>query len=122
MQKFIYILVITFITLSANAQLNNSKWKTTLQLDQPVEVVFNFTADTLNVLSTGDNSSLETMKYKINDTVLTIQKLYGQSECDSSIGTYSYKITGTDMWLKLMSDACSDRSGIIGNLKLTRTQ
>ena len=122
MKKVIYILVITLITVSAKAQLNNSKWKATLQLDQPVEVVFNFATDTLTVLSTGDNSNLETMKYTAHDTVLTIQKLYGQSECDTTAGTYSYKITGTDMWLKLMSDNCTDRAGIIGNLKLTKTQ
>lgn len=123
MKKIIYLLAITFLTVNVNAQLTNSKWKTTLQLDQPVEVVFNFAADTLDVTNTADNSSMETMKYAMKDTILTMQKLYGQSECDTAvIGTYSCIITGDEMWLKMVSDDCYDRSSVIRDIKLTKTQ
>jgi hypothetical protein len=46
---------------------------------RPVDVVFNFSTDTLDVTNVADNSSLETMKYTLKDTVLTIQKYYTAS-------------------------------------------
>jgi len=108
--------------VSTHAQVTNSKWKTTLQLDQPVDVVFDFRTDTLDVTNAADSSSLETMKYTLKDTVLTIQKLYGQSECDTStIGSYTCTINGDEMHLKMISDDCSDRSGVIADIKLNRT-
>jgi len=123
MKKIIYLLLVSFISLATHAQVANSKWKTTLQLDQPADVVFNFSTDTLDVTSMEDNSSLETMKYTLKDTVLTIQKLYGQSQCDpATIGSYTCTINGDEMHLKIISDDCSDRSGVIGDIKLNRTQ
>ena len=123
MKKIIYTLVIIFIAINVNAQLANTKWKTTLQLDQPVDVVFNFSADTLNVTNAGDNSDIEAMKYSLQDTVLTLHKLYGQSDCDTSaVGTYSYKINSNELWLKLISDNCDDRSNVIRDIKLNKSE
>ena len=122
MKKILFLLLISFICLSTHAQVTNSKWKTTLQLDQPVDVVFDFRTDTLDVTNAADSSSLETMKYTLKDTVLTIQKLYGQSECDTgTIGSYTCTINGDEMHLKMISDDCSDRSGVIADIKLNRT-
>ena len=93
MKQIICVLVIIFIGLNAQAQLTNTKWKATLQLDEPIDVVFNFSADTLNVTSADDNSDIEAMNYSLQDTVLTLRKLYGQSQCDTSaVGNYSYKV------------------------------
>ena len=123
MKKIIYTIVVSFIAITVNAQLANSKWKTTLQLDQPVDVIFNFTADTLDVTNAGDNSDIEAMNFTLQDTVLTFHKLYGQSECDTTVvGTYSFKINGNELWLKLISDDCSDRSNIIKDIKLEKSE
>ena len=123
MKKVIYMLLISFIAVNTHAQLANSKWKTTLQLDEPVDVIFSFTADTLDVTNAGDNSDIEAMKYNLQDTILTLHKLYGQSQCDtSSTGTYSYRVNGNELWLKLISDNCDDRSNVIKDIKLNKTE
>jgi hypothetical protein len=123
MKKITFLLSISFIALGTHAQVTNSKWKATLQLDQPVDVVFNFSTDTLDVTNLADNSSLETMKYTLKDTVLTIQKLYGQSQCDpATVGSYTCTINGDEMHLKIISDDCGDRSNVIADIKLNRTQ
>lgn len=122
MKKIFLTLTVSLIASCLNAQLANTKWKTTLQFDQPVDVVFNFGADTLEVSNAEDNSSLETMKYTLQDTTFTIQKIDGQSQCDSTLGTYSLKITNNDMWLKLISDNCYDRANVIKDIKLTKEE
>ncbi len=106
--------------MHAQAQLANTKWKTTFQMDQPLNVIFNFTADTLSVTNSSDYSNLETMTYTTQDTVLTLKKLYGQSECDTAKGIYAFKITGNEMHLGLISDSCSHRAMIINDIKLTK--
>ena len=117
------LLLTSFVALATHAQVANSKWKTTLQLDQPVDVVFNFGTDTLDVTNLEDSSSLETMKYTLKDTVLTIQKLYGQSQCEpATIGSYTCTVNGDEMHLKMITDDCSDRSNVIADIKLNRTQ
>ena len=55
MKKIIFIAFIAFISASANAQLANSKWKGTLQLDNPTDVVFDFRTDTLEAFVAADN-------------------------------------------------------------------
>ncbi len=123
MKKLIYTLVIMFITFNVQAQLSNTKWKTTLQLDEAIDVIFKFSADTLDVTNVGDNSEIEAMNYTVQDTVLTMRKLYGQSDCDTSaVGTYSFKVNGDELWLKLISDDCSDRSNVIRDIKLDKTE
>ena len=123
MKKTIYMLALCFLCLHAHAQLANSKWKTTLHVDPPINVLFSFSADTLVVTNADDSSSLETLRYSLKDTVLTLQKLYGQSGCDTAaVGTYSCLINTDEMHLKIISDVCNDRSDAIGDVKLTRAQ
>jgi hypothetical protein len=123
MKKLIYMLVILLITFSAKAQLANTKWKTTLQVDQPLDVIFNFSADTLDVTDADDNSDIEAMNYTLQDTVLTIRKLYGQSECDTAaVGKYSFKVNGNEIWMKLISDDCEDRANVIRDIKLEKEE
>jgi len=123
MKKIIYLLVIIFISSGVHAQIANTKWAVTLQLDDAVDVLFNFETDTLEVISADDNSSLETMRYSTTDTVLTLQKLYGQSQCDTAaIGKYSFTVNGNELWLKLISDDCTDRAGVIKDIKLEKKE
>jgi hypothetical protein len=123
MKKIIYTLVVSFITFSVQAQLANSKWKTTLQVDQPIDVIFNFSTDTLDVTNADDNSDIEAMNYMLQDTVLTIRKLYGQSECDTAaVGKYSFRVDGNEVWMKLISDDCEDRANVIRDIKLEKAE
>jgi hypothetical protein len=121
MKKIIILFIISFVTLTINAQFSNTKWKGTLNLENPVDAIFNFSNDTLDVLNAQDNSSMETMKFTMQDSVLTFQKLFGHSECDNTtLGKYKFEIKGDDMTLKVMSDACDDRAQAIGDMKLTK--
>ena len=118
MKKIIFIAFIAFISNSANAQLANSKWKGTLQLENPTDVVFDFRTDTLEAVVAEDNSSLELMKYSINDSVLSIQKISGQSECeDSYIAKYKFEINEDGLLLTVIEDTCMDRAGVLDNTK-----
>jgi len=121
MTKMMIALIVTCIACTANAQLSNTKWKGTLDIDGGMNVVFQFKGDTLNVVNAYDNSSLETMKYAVDGKVITIQKLYGESQCSgSTLGKYKYAIVKDEMKLNLISDDCYDRSNAIATLKLKK--
>lgn len=121
MKKILFVLFIAFITVDVNAQLANTKWKGTLNFDNPVDAIFSFSNDTLDVLNAMDNSSMETMKFTVKDSIISFQKLFGHSECDNNtIGNYKFTVSGDDMTLKLVSDACDDRAQVIGDMKLNK--
>jgi hypothetical protein len=123
MKKMIIILIAFFITGTTHAQLANSSWKGTLNLDSPLNTFFNFSSDTLEVLNQEDNSNLETMKYTITDSVLTLQKLYGQSQCGGDIiGMYKCKITNDHLFLNVISDSCDGRKYAIGTMELSKVK
>jgi len=120
MKEMIVFVLICLATIGTKAQLANTKWKGTLHLENPMDVFFNFGTDTLEVVNAGDNSPLETMIYSVKDTVLTIQKVSGMSVCDSDPFKYSFEITGSDMTLHLVTDACDDRAQVLNNMKLSK--
>jgi hypothetical protein len=121
MKKVISLLVIIVIAFSSKAQLSNTRWKGTLQLDNPLDAVFDFGKDTLNVFRVDDNSLMEAMVYTANDSIFTLQKITGQSDCGSSeIGRYRYKRNGDALLVTLLEDVCNDRSSVLNNFKLTR--
>jgi hypothetical protein len=121
MKKIIAFSIIFATALGTHAQVTNTKWKTTLQLDNPLDVIFSFGQDTLVVVNTQDNSTLETMKYSTVGSVLTIQKLSGMSVCDSSlVCKYKFGIEGDEMTLAVIDDACNDRAQVLNNMKLNR--
>jgi len=121
MKKTILIILVFFGAVSVKAQLSNTRWNGMLNIQGGMDVIFNFSNDTLDVVNTSDNESLETMKYSIKDSVLTLVKLYGSSQCDTSTpGLYKLGITGKEMTLELISDSCADRSEAIGTMKLNQ--
>ena len=120
MNKIFLTLLIAMIVYSADAQLSNTKWKGTLNIEGGMDVLFNFSNDTLNVENAADNSSLETMTYTSDDSVITLTKIYGQSQCDTTAGKYKYVIVNNEMTLSLLSDDCPDRAGAIGTMKLEK--
>lgn len=121
MKKMLFIVIAAFICISVNAQLANSKWKGILVLDSPVDVIFDFKADTLEALVVADNSSLETMQYTLKDTVLTIQKITGQSTCQgTTVAKYKFEIKDDTFILTLIEDDCYDRAGVLDGTKWTK--
>lgn len=121
MNKMLSTTIAVFMICTVNAQFSNTKWKGVLDINGGMNVVFLFKSDTLNVVNAYDNSSLETMKYAVNGKVITLQKLYGQSQCDeSALGKYKYAIVKNEMKLSLISDDCYDRSNAVATLKLKK--
>ena len=122
MTKIFLTLLITLIVYSADAQLSNTKWKGTLNIENGMEVLFNFSNDTLDVVNPQDNSSLETMKYTLNDSIMTLVKIFGQSQCDTTHGKYKYVMANDGITLSLISDDCADRAEAIGTMQLKKEE
>jgi len=122
MKKAFALLLVTFITFNLRAQLSDTKWTGKLNIEGGMDVVFRFSNDTLEVSNPANGESIETMKYTTTDSVMTLEKLYGNSQCDTSLGQYKYVISGNQMTLSLISDNCADRSGAIGTMKLEKKE
>src|SRR4051812_11602282 len=123
MKTALFILLVTCTSASSHAQLKNTKWKGTIQADNKIDVIFNYRADTVEVSNSADGSNIETMTYTVKDSVLTFQKIYGQSNCGGTTGgTYKYAVKDDALYLTLISDSCSDRSSALSNSKWARTK
>jgi hypothetical protein len=120
MRRMFVTALIVFMAFAANAQLANTKWKGTLNVQGGMDVLFDFNSDTLDVSSAESGESIEAMKYTATDSVITLTKLFGQSQCDSSPGNYKYTLENNELILSLISDECPDRSGAIGTMKLEK--
>jgi hypothetical protein len=117
MKKITLLLLVTISALVSHAQLAKTKWKGTLQLDNPLEVIFDFGKDSLFVYTVADNSALETMIFTDSDKILTIKKVFGQSDCNETEGKYKYEIKNDELILTLVSDECTGRSSVLNNSK-----
>ena len=114
MKKLFLSIFVLVASVTVKAQLANTRWKDTLKLDNPTEVIFDFGEDTLVVTAVADGSLIETMTYTVEGSVFTIKKINGQSDCDASVlGKYKFDIKGKDMYVTLVSDDCNDRSSVL---------
>jgi hypothetical protein len=121
MKKIVLLLMIVFFVTASNAQFTNTKWKGTLMFDSPTDIVFDFKKDTLTVLSASDNSVIEEMTYKATDTSFTVQKTWGQSDCNSDTkGQYHFEIKEGVMYIKTIADDCYSRSMYLNETKWTK--
>jgi hypothetical protein len=120
MKKTVMLLVLAFISLSSLAQLANTKWKVTLQLENATEVYFDFGRDTVKVYVMADSSLLETSLFTQKDGEMTILKVNGISQCEGVTGTYNFEIKGEQLVLTLKSDQCFDRGEVLDKAVLTR--
>ncbi|MFI5153813.1 MAG: DUF3471 domain-containing protein [Chitinophagales bacterium] len=106
------------MVFSAKAQLSNTKWKATLNIDGPKNVIFDFKKDTLSVYAISDSSLIETMLFTDKDHMLTMQKISGQSDCDNAtIGKYRYSPGHDTTRISMISDDCLDRSSVLNGSK-----
>ena len=123
MKQSILLLFLCTAFISTKAQLANTNWKGTIQGDQPIDVVFHFAQDTLKVENIGDASTLEVLAYSAKDSLVTLQKVYGQSDCDAAaVGQYKYAIKNNEVTFMLITDGCEQRSAVLNNTKWTKVQ
>ncbi len=121
MHKIIFSLLASVASVSANAQLENTKWKATIVIDNPLNVIFDFKKDTVSIYTVADNTVIETMTYTNNDTSVTLLKIDGQSDCGSNEpGKYKFVIKNDSMRLTMIADSCFDRSSVIDSTKWTK--
>lgn len=123
MKKVFLILSAFFVFTASKAQLGNTKWKGTLETDTKINVVFEYGADTLKVNRAEDGENIETMTYTVKDSIITVKKVSGISDCNASgPGKYSFQIKDDNLLIKLVSDACDNRSGVLNNSKYTKVK
>ena len=121
MKKIMFFFAFSIFSSSLFAQLDNTRWKATLIIDEPVNVIFDFKKDILSLYTVADSTMIETMNYTKDDTSFTLTKIDGQSDCDNSTpGKYRFKIKNGKMEVKMISDGCYDRSSVIDNTTWTK--
>ena len=123
MKMIILIILVLFAFVPSMAQQEHFKWKGTIHLDSPTDIYLDFRNDTCEAIRVVDSQSVETMHYTINDTLLTLQKITGGSDCDDQ-GVGKYKIEKKDdgFLITLIDDDCSDRSDALDNTMWTKEE
>ena len=117
MKPYLYILLLS-IPFDAFAQLENTKWKTTIHAPDPRNVVFYFKTDTVTLYTVSDSAIIEVMTYSADNGSLIFTKISGQSDCNSgSAGKYGFTIKGDSLLLRLLKDDCDDRHTAFENTK-----
>lgn len=123
MRKHIGIFLFLFVAGVAQSQFTNTKWKGTLELDPAMDVLFDFRKDTVEVFNLADNSSLEIMQYTVKDSVLTLQKISGASDCDASyVSKYKFRLKNDQFFLIKQDDDCDNRANVLNNTMWKRLQ
>ncbi|TKK67455.1 hypothetical protein FC093_14260 [Ilyomonas limi] len=124
MKKYFLLLTLFFFAIvSVKAQLTNTKWKATIQADETLDLEFQFGKDTLNVINLGEASVIEVYTYTTANSVITLHKVYGQSECDTATtGQYKYAIKEHAISFMIMEDACEQRAAILNNSQWTKVE
>ena len=120
MKKAGFLVLLAFLSVSTYAQLAKTKWKVTLQLENPTEVRFDFGGDSLKVFVIADSSLLETSLFTEKGKVLSILKVSGISNCEGITGMYNFEFKNDQMILTLASDQCSDRAEALDKAVLMR--
>jgi hypothetical protein len=121
MKQTFFILLSAVLSASAIAQLKNTRWKGTIKGDNPRNVILDFKKDTVVLYTVSDSEIVETMTYTASNATFTVKKIEGQSDCDNStLGKYGFEIKGDKMFIKLITDVCSDRSSALDTTKWTK--
>jgi len=121
MKKIVVILIIAFTPALVFAQLENTRWKATLVIENPANTILDFKKDTVSLYTIADSTLIEIMTYTLDDTTLNLLKIDGQSDCDNSTpGKYRYELKDDHLYLTMIDDNCSDRSSVINNTKWSK--
>jgi hypothetical protein len=97
-------------TFAASGQVENSKWRGTLNVPQPTECIFEFKKDSLVLIVAANGEHVETMTYSVTKDTLNIKKLNGSSPCTGeTIGKYRIQIKDEKLYFTPLTDDCEDR-------------
>ncbi len=108
---FLSAILIFFSMMSGKAQFANTRWTGEVNSDQPFNVIWDFKNDTVKVYMLPDSSLLETMTYKVQDSLLVIKKVSGQSDCDDvAVGKYKIDLQNDKVTFFMVDDPCEHRS------------
>ncbi len=120
MKKIILFAFVLF-SVSLQAQLNNTRWRGVLKGDNPQSVLLDFKENNFNVYTVSDSSMVERMLFTNDKTSFEVKKIDGQSDCDNTTpGKYQFTIKKDSLFIKVISDACGDRSSAIDDTKWIR--
>jgi hypothetical protein len=121
MQKFILVILAVCASGASFAQLQNTRWKATVKGDNPRNVILDFKKDSVILYTVSDSEIVEKMTYTVDKSQFIVKKTEGQSDCDNSTpGTYGYRMVNGKMLVRLISDACSDRSSALDSTYWTK--
>ncbi|MFM9908706.1 MAG: hypothetical protein ACKVOW_05140 [Chitinophagaceae bacterium] len=122
MKKILSLLLISVsIVFVGNAQLTDSKWRSTMNIPQPVETFLHFKKDTLLLSVVADGSLVETMVFSISKDTLKLTKVSGMSPCqDNIIGLYRFEMKEDKLTITPLSDDCPERSSAFNAEPWTR--
>ena len=118
MKKISILIIASFLFTSAMAQIENTRWKTKLNINGPLNTIIDFKKDMVSIYTVADSTLIETMTYQHDDSSFTVFKTDGQSDCGSSTpGKYRYSIQGDSLMVELITDDCYDRYNTIENTR-----
>jgi hypothetical protein len=111
MKKSFLFAFFSLSILSASAQFAGTKWKGSVSVPEPTDLLWVFGADTCFAYVLPDSILLETMTYKIEKDEMTLLKVSGSSPCDNSTpGKYKFEIKDEKLFIRLVKDDCQDRA------------
>jgi hypothetical protein len=116
-------LLFAIVTFSSSlfAQPENTRWKARLDINGPINVIFDFKKDSAFLYTVADSTMIEFMSYVKTDTSFTLLKIGGQSDCDNiTPGKYSFRLDNDTMYIQMITDDCPDRSSVINNSRWTK--
>lgn len=114
--------VMGFFGLAASAQLENTRWRNTLNVPDPVDCEFVFKKDTLEAYTVANSQLIEVMSYKLTKDTLRIVKISGTSPCSDVVGIYKAVLKDNQLTITPIDDACVERSGAFRPEPWTRVQ
>ena len=108
MKKILLFVFLFSVTKFSSAQtLENTRWSGIIYAPDPYNASFYFQKDT--VLISVQGQMVEGMKYKLSGDTLTMNKIWGQSDCNDGTGTYLIKVENDTLFFNVLSDACELR-------------
>ena len=112
MKKIIGVSLLAVLLASGVfAQLTDTKWKSTMNIPDPMETFLQFKKDTVLLSVVADGTLVETMTYSISNDTLRLTKISGMSPCsDNIIGLYRFELKEDKLTITPISDDCSERS------------
>ena len=109
MKNLIFVLVLLFTAVSAQAQLEGTKWRGDMNVPENMTILLKFQKQTLDMISL-DGDQLESMLYTIKGDTLLLKKLSGGSPCNlDSIFKIKYTIKDDMLSITPLTDDCEGR-------------